>query len=57
MKNNKKIKQMKQVNRQAQLDDIRKFGASSQLPYAKIFKDKRKDLERRKTRGPFRGDE
>jgi len=53
----KKIKQLKKVNRERQLADIRKHGASERVPKGNIFKDRKKDERKYGARGPIKSDD
>lgn len=58
MKNNtkKKIRQLKKINRDAQHDNIRRFGDICKMPKGKVFKDKKKD-DRKYGSRRFKGDD
>lgn len=53
----KKIKQIKKVNRDTNLDDIRRHGDICKLPGNKVFKDRKKDARKYASRKPVDRDD
>jgi hypothetical protein len=54
---NKKVKEIKKLNRDQYLRDIRQHGASEQIPKGKIFRDRKKHQEKYRARGPLNPDD
>jgi hypothetical protein len=48
----KKVKEIKKLSREAQLEDIKKRGDSEKIPRPKVFKNKKKEQQKNNCRGP-----